>query len=573
MSFRFGDNDEDGEADDSPRGSGAHGKPLTHLKRKSFVTQETKTEKEFPAESSYKKEAKERALGITIDVEEDGITTPRMDPNNQFAETEVIGIISINAAGDILFSNQKAQDILNCPELTGRQIHDFTPNNYFGTDDFRTRHAYMIRSFFDRPFAGGRVLDPGTILRARLEDGRMVPLNIGLESKLNFKTGKPKMVVAYITEAAGIIDQSKVEKMLARATLVVLQQFLSQTILSAVSGYELSTIPTLDYHRSDDYTLQLTHCKNYSYKKLSADGENGGQDYKMLLYVMSTAFTIIISVLPLFVNHMHDNDKDEGKVKRWTRKEIIKYLANSINDVQERLSSVKVFREYDIVSITILVTISNLFLLYQLKMQPNEYELNTVKECEDKVKIEKTITAVMSILGGIPFVYFVIKYTFIGLVYGFETKTTHSPDDEDSDDDEEASKKKPAGHAGHSGKNMRKKSTSRRSFRTSRTSSSLEDSEMGGAGGCPFLSGGGAMDPTMMMSNLPSNMPPLYEGGSVDDSFVLTGSNLQHHSSAHMTTLSEGGGDEESGGDNTAVETQAQRSLDMKMSDIVDVEQ
>ena len=73
------------------------------------------------------------------------------------------------------------------------------------------------------------MLDPGTILRAKLSSGRMVPLNVGLEAKLDPVTAHPTVVVGYITEAAAIIDQSKVEKMLARATLVVIQQFISQT--------------------------------------------------------------------------------------------------------------------------------------------------------------------------------------------------------------------------------------------------------------------------------------------------------------------------------------------------------
>jgi PAS domain-containing protein len=293
------------------------------------------------------------------------------ETNEQFADTEVIGIISIDATGKILYSNAKAQEIMDYPSLTGACIHNFVPQNYMGTDRFQKRHEHLVKSFFSRPSAGGRVLDPGTILRAKLMSGKLVPLNIGLEAKINPSTGMPRLVVAYITEASTIIDQSKVEKMLSRATLVVIQQLFAQAILSSIASSELYNIPSLQYSGLTDDQAKLAFCKDYTFNEMSTDGD-GGQDYKMLLYMMSTAMTILISVLPLFVNHLHDHDKDESTV--WTKKEMVKYVANVVNDFQEYLSTIKSFRKTDLVLVTTVVCTTNLFLLYILKSLPNEYE-------------------------------------------------------------------------------------------------------------------------------------------------------------------------------------------------------
>jgi hypothetical protein len=238
-----------------------------------------------------------------------------IEANNQFANTQIIGILSINADGDILYSNTKAQEIFDCPELTGSSVHDFVPDQYFGTNKFKKLHRKLVRSFFMKPFVGGRMLDPGTILRAKLASGRMVPLNVGLEAKLDPITAHPTVVVGYITEAAAIIDQSKVEKMLARATLVVIQQFISQIVVGVISAVETSTIPKLRYGDSTDEAEKLKKCLDYSFYELSTE-DKGGEDFKMLVFIVSTALTIIISVLPVFVTHMHDHDKDEEKVDK-----------------------------------------------------------------------------------------------------------------------------------------------------------------------------------------------------------------------------------------------------------------
>ena len=51
---------------------------------------------------------------------------------------------------------------------------------------------------------------------------------------------------------------------------------------------------------TDDHVVMLEECKDYTFNKLTLDGDQGDEDYKMLLYVISSALTIIISVLPLF---------------------------------------------------------------------------------------------------------------------------------------------------------------------------------------------------------------------------------------------------------------------------------
>mmetsp|Transcript_50047 Transcript_50047/g.64128 ORF Transcript_50047/g.64128 Transcript_50047/m.64128 type:complete len:502 (+) Transcript_50047:114-1619(+) len=381
---------------------------------------------------------KEESLGIAKKFSSGEI---KIDPhiieaNNQFANTQIIGIISINGNGDIKYSNNKAQEIFEYPKLTGASIHEFVPDNYFGSNNFKGLHKKLVKSFFSKPFVGGRMLDPGTILRAKLKSGRMLPLNIGLEAKLDPITAKPEVVVGYVTEAAAIIDQSKVEKMLARATLVVIQQFISQTVVGAISAIETAAIPPMRYGDATEEAEKLKVCLDYSFYKLSTE-DKGGEDFKMLLFILSTALTIAISVLPLFVNHMHDHDKDEDKSKK---REIFKPIAHFLNDLQEKLSEWKTFRAYDIISITIIVAISNLFLLYKLRTISDEYGVNSLKECEENKIIEEKITIAMTSLGLIPCIYLALKEVFmyfrIWAKNGYSFKV--APAQFQDDDDEEA---------------------------------------------------------------------------------------------------------------------------------------
>jgi len=272
--------------------------------------------------------------------------------DNPIADT---GIVSINAKGKILYSNRKAHKIFECKHLTGTSIHNFVPKN------FKERHTKMIQSFFDRVYVGER-LDPDTIIRAVLKSGKQVPLNLALETKVDFVTGKPLMVVAFITEASTLIEQSKVEKMLSRATLVVFQQFVSQSILSAVAFYELMNTPKLKYNNEeendttgnnvyDDEINKLAICKEYSYQTLS-NGNVGGEDDKMLFFIIGAGLTVLIAVLPLFVNKTQEsksNDKDDikiavqnnnssnkkNKIKRKPCFWYFRQFANALNDFQE----------------------------------------------------------------------------------------------------------------------------------------------------------------------------------------------------------------------------------------------
>mmetsp|Transcript_16273 Transcript_16273/g.19258 ORF Transcript_16273/g.19258 Transcript_16273/m.19258 type:complete len:504 (-) Transcript_16273:73-1584(-) len=355
---------------------------------------------------------KEESLGVAKRFSSNDPIDPRViEANNQFANTQIIAIISINGTGEIVYSNNKAQEIFEYPKLTGASIHEFVPDNYFGSNNFKGLHKKLVKSFFSKPFVGGRMLDPGTILRAKLKSGRMLPLNIGLEAKLDPITAKPEVVVGYVTEAAAIIDQSKVEKMLARATLVVIQQFISQTVVGVFSAIETSYIPLLRYGDTTDDAEKLHKCLDYSFYKLSTE-DKGGQDFKMLLFIVSTALTIAISVLPLFVNHMNDHDKDEDLTEK-QKKEVFRTFALFLNDFQEHLSEWRTFRSYDIISLTVIVAISNLFLLYVLRTIPDEYGIKTLKECEETKVFEEKITLAMTWLGVIPACYLFCKELFM----------------------------------------------------------------------------------------------------------------------------------------------------------------
>lgn len=51
-----------------------------------------------------------------------------IEASNQLANTSIVGIISINRTGEIIYSNSKAREIFQYPSLTGASIHDFVPD-------------------------------------------------------------------------------------------------------------------------------------------------------------------------------------------------------------------------------------------------------------------------------------------------------------------------------------------------------------------------------------------------------------------------------------------------------------